>query len=650
MFEIKNVTRKFGTEYALRDVSLQINEGLNFIIGASGSGKTTLLKILSGMDQDFEGEIFYHRESVKSFTAADKSLNYGHRFGFIWQDFNLIEDLTVFDNIKIPLILKEKPSKDAVEKVMKQLRINNLANKKVKTLSGGQKQRVAIARELIKNPEVIIADEPTAALDPKSAAITMDILKKLSKTKTVIIVTHDTSFIDDGSSVFELDKGELISVIQRGRMNNKNTNAKAAKNFFSFNRAIDLAKTNIKSSIGKYIALMLTIFISSSLLLVTLSGTISNESNKAFQEPIDSYGENILDISLVGSFISASGTSNEEDDKPNADVDQDLSGLYEKYINDERVEYVAITQPFDNISINIDGKNIKIEKTGSSPVINKLLAGEMPSESNKGYEVVVPKSFVEKLGIKNEEAIGKEIEFDAEIFNWSSGQPVLKPISVKAVISGISDNTVASEYSGEIYKYSIDDSFFFNKGAVEDIRKQANIEDKELNMVLRMKTPEDVISIKDELNKQGIVPLGYFELLEDTVRVQSTTKEQSGSAVIIISILAVFVSLAIAAITALMRQKEIAIYKVSGYNKKDIASVVSAEYVITALITGAAFVVLSPITNKVMKATFNTNIVSVKSIAIGVVVVLILAVICCGVGIIANSFVKEEKCLKSGER
>lgn len=648
VFEIKNVTRKFDTEYALRNVSLQINEGLNFIIGASGSGKTTLLKIISGMDQNFEGEVFYHRESVKSFTSADKSLNYGHRFGFIWQDFNLIEDLTVFDNIKIPLLLKEKPSKDAVEKVMKQLKINNLANQKVKTLSGGQKQRVAIARELIKNPEVIIADEPTAALDPKSAAITMGILKQLSKTKTVIIVTHDTSFIEDGSNVFEFDKGELISATQRGRSGNKNINIKIAKNFFSFNRAIDLAKTNFKSSMGRYIALMLTMFISASLLLVTLGGSVKSEREKTFQELVDNYGENILDVSLVGSFMSASGTEGNENDKPNADVEQDISALYDNYVNDERVEYINFLQALDNIAINVDGKSINIDSTGSSPVLNELIVGEMPSDD--GFQVVVPESFVKKLGISNEKALGKEIEVNAAIYNWETGQPVLKDVKIKAVISGVADTTVAYEYNGHVEKVSIDDSFFFNKKAVEDIRNQAGIKSEGMNIVMRMKTPEDVISIKDELNKQGIVPLGFFELLENTVRLQSTTKEQSGSAVIIISLLAVFISLAIAAITALMRQKEIAIYKVSGYSKKDISIFVFAEYVLTALITAIAFVVLSPITNKVIKATFSTEVMSGKNIAIGVVVVLILAVICCGIGIIANSFVKEEKCLKSGER
>ncbi|WP_332480340.1 ATP-binding cassette domain-containing protein, partial [Cetobacterium sp.] len=163
------------------------------------------------MDQEFSGEAYYNGKSLKELGSKDKGSYYANEFGFVWQDFNLIEDLSVFENIKLPLYLNEKPSNKLVINTMKELKIYDLANQKVRNLSGGQKQRVAIARELVKNPEVIIADEPTAALDSKSAVIIMNILKEISKTKTVIVVTHDTSFVDNRSSVFKLDKGELIS-------------------------------------------------------------------------------------------------------------------------------------------------------------------------------------------------------------------------------------------------------------------------------------------------------------------------------------------------------------------------------------------------------------------------------------------------------
>ncbi len=649
MFEIRNVSRKFGDEYALKNVSMKIGTGLNFIIGASGSGKTTLLKLLSGMDQDFEGEVFYNNKSVKSLTSSEKSLYYGHDFGFIWQDFNLIEELSVFDNIKLPLFLKDKASDEIIEKVMKQMKISSFSSKKVKELSGGQKQRVAIARELIKNPEVIIADEPTAALDPKSAAVTMDILKQLSRTKTVIVVTHDTSLIEDGSTAFELDKGELIDVVQRGKVNEKYSSKESIKkSSFSFGKAFSIAKKNVQSSIGRYAALLLTIFISANLLIVSAGGGIQGDSEKAFEKLYSEYGNTILDVSIISSFTSASGTDDSENNKPNGDVEQDISGFYDKYVKDDRVDYVAFLQPFDNISITIEGKQVNIQGGGSSPILNKLVAGDMPSEN--GNEVVVPESFVKNMGLKNDDAIGKEIDFNAEIYNWDTGKPVLKKVNAKATISGVADTTASYEDMGKINKFTVDDAFFFSKESVIKMREQAELDNESMNLILRAKTPEDVISIKDELNAQGIVPLGYFELIEDMVRLQSRTKEQSGSAVVLISVLAVFVALAVAAITAVMRKKEIAIYKVSGYSRKEISTVSFAEYIVIGILTVVVFIIASPLTNKVLKAVFSAEILNATSLVLGGISIFVIALICAGITIFINSFVKEEKCLKSGDR
>ncbi|WP_313894644.1 ABC transporter ATP-binding protein [Psychrobacillus sp.] len=211
MFEIKNVCKKYNGEFALNNISVAIGKGLNFIVGASGSGKTALLKIISGMEQHFDGDVSYSGKDIKALTNAEKSYFYNNVFGFVWQDFNLLEELTVLENVLLPQYLKDGPKNKHAEKTLKELRIYDIAGQKVKSLSGGQKQRVAIARELMKNPQVIIADEPTSALDEKSSKITMDILREISKKRTVIIVTHDTSLIRDKDNVFELDKGELIS-------------------------------------------------------------------------------------------------------------------------------------------------------------------------------------------------------------------------------------------------------------------------------------------------------------------------------------------------------------------------------------------------------------------------------------------------------
>lgn len=169
MFELKNITKTFGNEAVLQDVSLSVTGGMNYIIGASGSGKTTLLRILSAMDTQYEGEAFYHGRNLKKLTDQERAQLYAAELGFIAQGFHLIEELTVRENILVPAYLKSGNQERNLNTLLKKLKIEKLVDQKVRTLSGGQKQRVAIARELMKDPQVLIADEPTAALDAKTA-------------------------------------------------------------------------------------------------------------------------------------------------------------------------------------------------------------------------------------------------------------------------------------------------------------------------------------------------------------------------------------------------------------------------------------------------------------------------------------------------
>lgn len=168
LIEIKKV---FGNEIVLNHLSGDFQKGLNFIYGPSGSGKTTLLNIISGMDQNFEGDVYFNNQSMKRFTKKELSDYYYNSIGFIWQDYQLIEYLSVECNIDLVLSLSnlnKAERKMKVAKVLEELGISGLAKMKVTKLSGGQKQRVAIARALVKDPEIIIADEPTKHLDIKS--------------------------------------------------------------------------------------------------------------------------------------------------------------------------------------------------------------------------------------------------------------------------------------------------------------------------------------------------------------------------------------------------------------------------------------------------------------------------------------------------
>lgn len=647
MFEIKKVSKQFGDEFALRDISMTIGKGLNFIIGSSGSGKTTLLKIISGMDQEFDGDVFYCGQSVKTLSEEDKSYFYNNIFGFVWQDFNLLDDLTVLENVMLPQYLKQGQDKKAAMKVLCELKISELADQKAGKLSGGQKQRVAIARELIKNPEVIIADEPTSALDEKSSKTTMDILRDISKSRTVIVVTHDTSLIDAKAKIYELDKGELIAAGDAALSSKSKVKTKQAHKL-SFPNAWRIAVGNERSKLGRFATTALSLLVAATLLLVTVSGAITDSSQSAFDDLFATYGQSILDISVVGSFTSAGDTDSKQKDEPNANVSQDIDGLYDKYLNDDRVSHIVFTQAFNDIKVTVDGQAYKIEASSTIPSVNELTAGRMPTGG--GNEVVVPKSFVKRLGVTDEEALGKTITFEGTVYNGDNGESIPMPVNTIVRIVGVVDSTIKDEAGGEMMEYSVDDSFFFSKAALSEMRAQANIKNSVANFTLRGKTPADLIAIKDELNANGIVPLGRFELVEDMVRLSNQTSQLSGSAIMVMGMLAVVVIFAVSVMTAFSRKREYAIYKVSGYSSRHLTILTVTEFFIASAFSAALFLCVSPLINLATTAFWQVNILGAKLLGTGVLLVIVMGAIFCMVTMLVCGTTKASVSLKTGDR
>lgn len=644
MFEIKNVSKQYNGEFALKNISLTIGKGMNFIVGASGSGKTTLLKIISGMEHDFDGEVFYYGKSVKTLSDTEKGYFYNHIFGFVWQDFHLLEERTVLENIMLPCYLNNVPEQSA-EKILKTMKIQNLADQKVRLLSGGQKQRVAIARELMKNPQVIIADEPTSALDEKSAKAIMEVLRTLAKSRTVIVVTHDTSLVGGQDRVIELDKGELISAEEIVERKQPFVLKADLPYRLTFAKAWQNSIIGMKRKPGRFITAVFSILLAGILLLTAAGSAIGDRGNSEFGKLLDTYGENILDISVVGSFMSAAGG---DEDIPNADVTQDISGLYENYINDDRVQFAVFLQPFDEISVTLAGQKYTVPSSGSSPVLTKLLSGHLPDGSEN--QVVVPEAFVKQAGRTNTSILGETITFKCSVVNWDSGKPVYKPVKVSAVIVGVSDNTISTQYEGQMYNYSIDDSFFFSKPALDEIRSQAELQSESVNFLLRAKTPADLIAIKDELNAKGIVPLGQFELVEDMVRLQTQTEELSGEATAVIAVLSLIAVIAISLTTSLLRKKEYAIDKISGYKTGHLFLLNCCDTALYALTAILLLFVTSPLFNLITQNLLHYCLLQADMLLSGVGFILLLAVLYGIISVLPCFKIDLLKELKAGEK
>lgn len=230
MLELKNVSKTYTTKKgvnvkALDDVSIKFEEtGMVFILGKSGSGKSTMLNLLGGLDKYDEGEILIKGKSSKAFTQSEFDSYRNTYVGFIFQEYNILPEFTVGANIALAMELQgKKADNESLNKLLDEVDLTGHANRKPNELSGGQKQRVAIARALIKEPEIIMADEPTGALDSKTGKQVFETLQKLSKTRLVIIVSHDREFAEYyGDRVIEMSDGKIISDIIKHKVSAEN--------------------------------------------------------------------------------------------------------------------------------------------------------------------------------------------------------------------------------------------------------------------------------------------------------------------------------------------------------------------------------------------------------------------------------------------
>ncbi|MBL1224605.1 ABC transporter ATP-binding protein [Enterococcus sp. BWR-S5] len=221
IIRVENVQKTFEVNpelqvQALKDISFSVKKGQFLsIMGPSGSGKSTLLYILGGLDDPTAGKIWIDTKPLSKMSAKDKSLLKRRDIGFIFQFYNLVPNLTVEDNILLPLILDGKNIKDYQEKLdilLKKIGIRDKREAYPNELSGGQQQRVAIARALIIEPKVILADEPIGNLDSKNGQAVMELLKKINQEEetTIVQVTHSEESAEYGSHVLHMKDGVII--------------------------------------------------------------------------------------------------------------------------------------------------------------------------------------------------------------------------------------------------------------------------------------------------------------------------------------------------------------------------------------------------------------------------------------------------------
>ena len=215
MIELKNISKQYREETTiLKGVDLCIEDGDYIaLMGPSGAGKTTLMNIMGCLDRATQGEYFLDGNEISDYPEKEKARLRKEKFGFVVQDFALINEMTVYENVRLPLRYRKKRLKkerEHIESILKSLEIEDKKEIRVCDLSGGQQQRVAIARAIVNSPEIILADEPTGALDQETGREVMEIFSKLNQQgKTIIIVTHDPNIAAKCNRIIKMVDGKI---------------------------------------------------------------------------------------------------------------------------------------------------------------------------------------------------------------------------------------------------------------------------------------------------------------------------------------------------------------------------------------------------------------------------------------------------------
>ncbi len=320
MLQLKNIIKDYKMAdtvvHALQDVSIDFRENeFVSILGHSGCGKTTLLNIIGGLDHYTSGDLIINGKSTKTFKDRDWDAYRNHSIGFVFQSYNLIPHQTVISNVELALTLsgvskseRRKRAKEALEKVG----LGDQLTKKPNQLSGGQMQRVAIARALVNNPDILLADEPTGALDTATSVQIMELLKEIAKDKLVIMVTHNPELARDYSTrIIRLSDGKIIDDSNpiKGEEEKPQDTSKTKKPSMSFLTALSLSLNNLLTKKGRTLltAFAGSIGIIGIALILSLSNGIQNYIDKVQEDTLSSYpimiqSQNVDTTSLVESL------------------------------------------------------------------------------------------------------------------------------------------------------------------------------------------------------------------------------------------------------------------------------------------------------------------------------------------------------------
>ena len=448
MLKLENITKDYksgdSVVHALKGVSIEFRENeFVSILGQSGCGKTTLLNIIGGLDRYTSGNLIINGKSTKEFKDKDWDAYRNYSVGFVFQSYNLISHQTILSNVELALTLSGVSKKErrtrAIE-ALKKVGLEEQIHKKPNQLSGGQMQRVAIARAIVNNPDIILADEPTGALDSKTSKQVMDILKEIAKDRLVIMVTHNAELAEEYSSrIIKILDGVTTDDSNPFESEKKETNNSKEKRRTSikFLTALSLSLNNLMTKKGRTILTSFagSIGIIGIALILAISTGIQNYINRVEEDTLSSYPitieESTIDTtSMLESMMQGSSDDeNTDDGKIHSQniMTEMLSTIsnkvqsnnlteFKKYLEEENNEIVNNSNSIQygyNLSLNLYKEDTSdgIVKVNPSTVMEKLGMQTSGGMSSSGISIMNTDVWTEMLD--NEELLHSQYDLVA---------------------------------------------------------------------------------------------------------------------------------------------------------------------------------------------------------------------------------------------
>lgn len=622
------------TFHVLKDINISFNTGeLVSIKGESGSGKSTFMNIIGGLDSDFTGTIINDGKDFKNLNQKKLDKYRKNKIGFIFQSFNLIPHLTILDNVTIAMTLSNISKTKRItraKELLEMLGIKDQMNKKPSQLSGGQKQRVAIARALANDPDIILADEPTGALDSKSSDQILQILTNISKSgKLVIMVTHSDKVANQSSRIVEIADGTIVSdrELKENKFDlkdEKSIKVNKERQNLSFLSSVKLALTNMREKKFRNIlvAFGASIGIFSVVLMLSLGGGVKDFIKEELTSATNPQQISVSKTERKAVTTSADGPVV----KPFTDEE------FQTLKNIKNIDYIQKTTAFYmNSAIGYNEKTAGIQQLQVSDQLKQTdyLIGNQPSAN----EIAISDTFAKELLKDDEdikEIIGSEVTLYINIKD-DTGKPII--IEQKLKVSGIYEmkkflkSKLMQSFAESMTYAAIDFDY------LKDVYKNNNMELKADNLIVYANDINNVSDIKKEIQDKGFYVNDSENSASDILKyLNIATYILAGIAAISLLVSAIMI-LIVLYISVVERTREIGVMRAIGARRKDIKRIFFTESALIGLFAGVIGVLgaylVGLIVNVASKQSFDVSIIntSLTNIITGIGVSVVISIL-----------------------